>query len=50
MSRYGDDRVGHTGSQLIWIRGVVYLAGQAEVMPWNSRKNDLDSNLPPTEF
>lgn len=43
---YGDDKVGHAGSQLIWIRGVVYLAGPAEVMPWNSRKNDLDSTSP----
>lgn len=43
---YGDEKFGHAGSQLIWIRGVVYLRGPAEAMPWNSRKNDLDTTSP----
>lgn len=43
---YGDEKFGHAGSQLIWIKGVIYLGGPAEAMPWNSRKNDLDTTSP----
>jgi hypothetical protein len=43
---FGDEKVGHAGIELIWIRGIVYLSGPAEAMPWNSRKNDLDTTSP----
>lgn len=43
---YGDEKFGHAGSQMIWLRGIVYLHGPAEAMPWNSRKNDLDASSP----
>ena len=41
-----DEKIGHAGSQLIWLRGIVYLNGPAEAMPWNSRKNDIDISSP----
>ncbi len=43
---YGDEKSGHAGNQMVWLRGVVYLHGPAEAMPWNSRKNDLDVSSP----
>lgn len=43
---YEEEKMGHAGSQLIWLRGVVYLNGSSEAMPWNSRKSDLDSESP----
>ncbi len=43
---YDEGKIGHAGSQLIWLRGVIYLNGPAEAMPWNSRKSDLDTTSP----